>query len=108
MNDAFARDLHECLPAGSTPVLVIRRAGCGCRIAAVHRVGDRLVMVGRRRLLGESGVSELAPFLVDDLDDPRRPEDSGCRHSAGQLLDMAEIVARARTATRRGALYVVG
>lgn len=110
MKEQFARDFGAAVPAGSRPVLVLRRRGCGCRVAAVHRVDGALVMAGRRRILGvgtDGAVAELVPFLISDLEQESTPQDYGCRHGAGHLLDLDEVAARARAATRREALYVV-
>lgn len=101
--ERFAQDLAALVPAGSVPLLIVRRGGCGCRIAAVYRVGGRLVMAGQSRNLIETGgrrVVELTPFLIPDLEAPGEPQGHGCRHSAGQVLDLATIAAKAREATR--------
>jgi len=106
----FAAELARHVPPGGVPVLIARRGECGCRIAAVYRVAGRLILAGQRRSLVETGGRrhvELVPFLVPDLDAPVAPEDFGCRHSAGHVLDMGGIAEAARHATRRRTPFVV-
>ena len=110
--ERFAADLAAAVPAKSRPVLIVRRGRCGCRVAAVHNVGGRLVLVGTRQNLVETGPGthrqvEVVPFLVPDLDHPEAPEARGCQHSSGELLDLAAIALAARTTTRRGSTFLV-
>lgn len=109
----FRRAFEQALgpAAKSPPLLILRRKGCGCRIGAVHRVGDRYVMAGRRSFqvyVSETAWRpESAWFLVADLDSPEQPEAYGCHHGQG-LLDMMAIATAVRSTTRLRSVYVVG
>lgn len=101
--ERFASDLAALVPAGSEPLLILRRE-CRCTVGEVFRVGGRLVLAGDR--LNRVYVSpdrweeHLVPFLVPDVGREAEPQSYGCKHGGG-MLDLGAVAMAARAATRR-------
>lgn len=105
-----AADFAAIVPEGTQPLLTLRRRGCGCRLGSVFPSPHGFVLAGFRRTIVESESNHTSarrvPFL-QLLDHPDRPEDMGCRHSAGSLLPLEAIAAAAREVRRRGEAFWV-
>ncbi len=89
------------------PVFVIRHAGCGCRLGAVHQT--RLagyVVAGRRQGamrpdFRRPGVMSVRAWYLQSLERPSQPEWWGCKHAEG-LLNFDELLSRARDTQATG------
>lgn len=98
-------------PRRDAPVVKVRRRTCGCWLASVYRVGDRLLLLAGRRALvqvrEDQAQARRQSFAVD-LDNPDRPVDLGCEHAArGELVDLDALRRAARTATLLGTRYLI-
>ncbi len=95
------------------PVLVLRRANCGCRLGAAYRLQAGRLLMGQRRSLVQATVAtakaHLQAFAVD-LDAVDAADFStgelACRHG-GVVLDRAGIIKALGTATRLGSVHVL-
>lgn len=91
-------------------VLMLRMTGCGCLLGVVARDGDGLSLALRQRSLvhtSETRFTAQEREVVIDLRNPGEPVDVGCEHSAGHVLDLADVLRSAEASTKRRELYLV-
>lgn len=93
-----------------SPLFVIRRARCGCRLGAVHKTKlAGYVVAGRRSgAMVETkgaGVRRWQAWYVQSLEEPSSLEPWGCRHADG-LLPTDDLLERARD-TRTNGPFVI-
>lgn len=95
------------------PVLIVRRRRCRCLLGSVYTVPAGTVLIVRRRVLvadqAGNGVTTTAreQVAVVDVDDQATPVDLGCRHAAGDVVDLAALRDAVASARHAGTEHLI-